>query len=234
MSYCVNCGVELDKTAKACPLCNTPVLNPNQPIDHNARTPFPKEEGQVETVQRKDMGIFVTVVVLATSITCALLNALIFNRVAWSLAVIGVCLILWVIFVPRVLNPGQSIYLSLLYDGLSAAGYLYMLTFLTGSDEWFWRLGLLIVLYVTAIAELSAVSFLKFTHTLLAKGICGITVIGVLCIGIEMLIDRYLMGSISPSWSAVVVTVCIIINIALMSMLFLRRLRSAVRRRLHF
>ena len=30
MSYCVNCGVELDASAKECPLCNTPVLNPRE------------------------------------------------------------------------------------------------------------------------------------------------------------------------------------------------------------
>ena len=28
MSYCVNCGVELDHTLKSCPLCETPVINP--------------------------------------------------------------------------------------------------------------------------------------------------------------------------------------------------------------
>ena len=29
MSYCVNCGVELDNSAKKCALCATPVVNPN-------------------------------------------------------------------------------------------------------------------------------------------------------------------------------------------------------------
>ena len=28
MSYCVNCGVELDNTVKQCPLCDTVVINP--------------------------------------------------------------------------------------------------------------------------------------------------------------------------------------------------------------
>ena len=28
MSYCVNCGVELDDSAKKCALCGAPVLNP--------------------------------------------------------------------------------------------------------------------------------------------------------------------------------------------------------------
>ena len=30
MSYCVNCGVKLAKSEKKCPLCNTPVINPNK------------------------------------------------------------------------------------------------------------------------------------------------------------------------------------------------------------
>lgn len=30
MSYCVNCGVELDRSLRACPLCNTPVINPRE------------------------------------------------------------------------------------------------------------------------------------------------------------------------------------------------------------
>ena len=29
MSYCVNCGVELDSSAEKCVLCNTVVINPD-------------------------------------------------------------------------------------------------------------------------------------------------------------------------------------------------------------
>ena len=41
MSYCVNCGVELDPTARYCPLCHTEVLNPKQPPDPTLPQPFP-------------------------------------------------------------------------------------------------------------------------------------------------------------------------------------------------
>lgn len=41
MSYCVNCGVELDSTASFCPLCRTPVVNPRQPVDTGSSPPFP-------------------------------------------------------------------------------------------------------------------------------------------------------------------------------------------------
>lgn len=59
MSYCVNCGVELDASAKKCPLCDTPVYNPK---DRNRRStiPFPKEKGQVEVVKRKIWEILLT------------------------------------------------------------------------------------------------------------------------------------------------------------------------------
>ena len=41
MSYCVNCGVELDPTARTCPLCQTPVVNPRQPVDTELPLRFP-------------------------------------------------------------------------------------------------------------------------------------------------------------------------------------------------
>ena len=31
MSYCVNCGVELEKSEKRCPLCGVEGINPAQP-----------------------------------------------------------------------------------------------------------------------------------------------------------------------------------------------------------
>ena len=68
MSYCVNCGVELDSSLKSCPLCHTPVLHPGELEKANAPSPYPMEKGQVETVKRKDLGILLTVVLLAASI----------------------------------------------------------------------------------------------------------------------------------------------------------------------
>lgn len=234
MSYCVNCGVELDKTATACALCGTPVLNPNQPVDLKAAPPFPREKEQVEMVKSKDLGILLTTVALATAVTCGLLNALVFRESLWSLAVIGVCGILWVMLIPVVIYTRMSLWLSLLCDGTAAGLYLFMLSFVTGSDEWFWGLGLPLVVYITAVIELTALCIRKLPRSFLTLGIYVITAIGFLCAGIEVLIDRYLIGVLHLRWSAVVLTVCFIIDIALGTMLSLRRLRNAVRRRLHF
>lgn len=235
MSYCVNCGVELDASARECPLCNTPVLNPVE-LEKIAcaRQPFPTEKGPVETVKRKDLGILVSMVVLAAAVTCGILNAFVFRGNLWSLAVIGVCVILWVMLIPAFIYTKQPVYVSLLYDGIAVVIYLYMLTFLTGTGEWFSKLGVPIVLLVTAVAEIFTLCVRRLPKSFLTVSLYLFTAVGLLCVGLEILIDRYVSAYIALSWSAVVATVCIILDIAVITLLSRRRLRNAVRRRLHF
>jgi len=247
MSYCVNCGVELDASAKECPLCNTPVINPRikagremsgsrstQGDRQGADAPFPEEKGQVETVNRKDLGILLSMVVLATAVTCGVLNALVFKGVLWSLTVIGACAVLWVMMIPLVIYKDQSVYVSLFFDGVAVVIYLYMLTYLTGGKDWVWGLGAPITVLVTVIAELFTLCIRRLPRSFLTVALYLFTGLGMLCMGLEILIDRYLEQKIALSWSAVVLTVCVILDIAVITMLSRRHLRDEVRRRLHF
>lgn len=234
MSYCVNCGVELEASAKACPLCNTPVINVNQLKNLETPPSFPKEKGEVETVNRKDMAILLTAFVLATAVTCGLLNALAFQGTMWSLAVIGVCVILWVWCFPLVITHRMPVYLLLLLDGGAVALYLYMLAYMIGSFEWCYHLGLPIVALVTVLAELLTLCIRIFPKSVLSISLYLVTGAGILCTGLELLIDRYVRDEFALGWSAVVLTVCAILDIIIITMLSRRRLRSEVRRRLHF
>lgn len=234
MAYCVNCGVELDASAKECPLCNTPVLNPNDLIKEKTVSAFPNEKGQVEAVKKKDFGILLSTVVLATAVTCGLLNALVFTTSLWSLAVIGVCAILWVIMIPVVIYSRLPIYVSVLFDGAVVVVYLYMITFMVDSNDWFFGLGMPIVILVTVLVECLMFCIRRLPKSYLTIALYIITAIGLLCTGLEILIDNFLGNKIAMSWSAVVVTVCVIVDIAIITMLSRRRLRNAVRRRLHF
>lgn len=234
MSYCVNCGVELDASAKTCVLCKTPVINPSDLKKMEPRTPFPQKKGQVETVKRKDVGILLTAVLLTLAVTCGLLNAFVFQGVRWSLAVIGVCVILWVIMLPVVFYVKQPVYVSLLLDGLSVALYLFMLTFMIQRDEWFWGLGLPLVAFVTVMAEVLTFCIRKLPRSFLSRALYIVTDIIFLCVGIEILIDINSGKGIALSWSAVVITVGAVIDIAIITLLSDKRLRNEVRRRLHF
>ena len=199
MSYCVNCGVELDASATKCPLCDTPVYNPKAPEPEKQPSPFPREKGQVEVVKRKDLGVLLTV-----------------------------------IMIPVVIYTRQPIYLSILLDGVAVIVYLYLLTYLTGHNSWFYGLGLPIVLLVTAVVEAVMFCIRKLPMSFLTGALYLISGIAVLCVGLELLIDRFLRQEIALGWSAIVLTICVIVDITIATLLSRRRLRNAVRRRLHF
>ena len=54
------------------------------------------------------------------------------------------------------------------------------------------------------------------------------------CVSLELLICHLLDHPYAITWSAVVLTVCVIIDIAYITILTKKRLRNEVRRRLHF
>ncbi len=239
MSYCVNCGVELEKSLKKCPLCNTPVLNPREIMgDHDkpfgAPSPFPEEKGQVEVVKRKDVAILLTTVVVATAVVCGLLNLLVFPATPWSLAIIGGCALLWVILIPVAIYTNQAVYTSILLDGLALGIYLYLLTYMTPGNVWFRKLGLPIVVLVTVVIELFVLCLRKLPRSFLTMALYAFSALAVLCIGLEILIDRFVREEVMLGWSAIVLTVCIIVDITIITLLSRKQLRNAVRRRLHF
>lgn len=234
MSYCVNCGVELDSSLKSCPLCHTPVINPKELKNAEVSSPYPQEKGQVEVVKRKDLGILISVVLSATAISCALLNLLVFDSSRWSLLIIGICVILFVFAIPAVIYTKLPIYLSLLLDGIAIGGYLYMITFLTPNADWFWHLAIPIVVLTTALIELFTLLIRIFPVSIISTALYLFAEAAVLCAGIELFIDHFMEKPLQLSWSAVVLTACGIIVIALVTLLSVRRLRDAVRRRLHF
>ncbi len=234
MSYCVNCGVELDSSLNECPLCNTPVINPNIVDTKVSAASYPESKGQVEVVKRKDLGILLSVVLSATSITCLLLNLLVFKNSLWSFMVIGICICLFFFAFPAVIYTKSPIYLSLLADGAAVGVYLYLITYLTSDSTWFWQLGLPIVAMVTALIELFTLLARRFPFNILSGSLYIFTEVPVLCIFLELLIRRFNNDSYRIILSAVVLTVCMIIDITLVTILTKKRLRNEVNRRLHF
>lgn len=234
MSYCVNCGVELDVSHKSCPLCNTPVINPKQLEQLIAVPPFPSEKGQVEFVKRKDAALLLSVVLLSTAVTCGLLNVFVYKANLWSLSIIGACCVLWVFMIPLVIYTKLSAYASLLLDGVVVCAYLFMLTWLTKQNTWFWGIGLPVTILVTVLAEIMTFLLRRFRFSFLVTAIVSFAEIAVLCVGIELVLNRYLHQRFFLSWSGIVLTICSIITIALITILSKKRLRNAVRRRLHF
>ncbi len=234
MSYCVNCGVELEPSLTECPLCNTPVINPKELYKQRVTSPYPKARGQVDVVKKTDLTILICIVLGATSLSCLLLNIFTFSGSLWSLFIIGACLILFVLAIPAVIYTKLPIYISLLFDGAAVGLYLYMITFNTSSDEWFMRLALPIVALVTILVEIFTLLLRSFPVSYITTALYFFAETAFLCVGIELLIRHYFGDPLRIVWSAVVLTVCGVIVVLLVTVLSRRRLREAVQRRLHF
>lgn len=235
MSYCVNCGVELDNSLKQCPMCNTKVINPNAlVVPGEGASPYPEKKGTVERVKRSDVTILITSILVAIAVTCGLLNWLVFPKAAWSLVVLGSCMLLWVILIPFMVYTKQSPYLSVLFDGIASLVYLALISQLTSNNEWLYGLGIPIVMVSIVVVELVLLCLRTLPRSFLGSALCIITGIGVENVLIECILDLYLHQNIQLGWSAIVLTVCSIIDIFLITVLSRRRLRNALRRRLHF
>lgn len=234
MSYCVNCGVELESSLTECPLCNTPVINPKELYNQKKTSPYPKERGQVDVVKRKDLTILTCIVLGGTSLSCLLLNLFVFSKGPWSLFIIGACLILFVLSIPALIYTKLPIYISLLFDGVAVGLYLYMITFNTASSQWFTGLALPIVALATILVEIFALLLRSFSVSFITTALYFFAEAALFCVGIELLIDHYTGRPFRLGWSAIVLTVCSVIVVLLITVLSKRRLRDAVRRRLHF
>ena len=69
MSYCVNCGVELDDSAKKCALCATPVINPNiQTKPEETQPPFSSQEHIPQGIKKRFIAYIVSVIIFIPNI----------------------------------------------------------------------------------------------------------------------------------------------------------------------
>ena len=149
MSYCVNCGVKLEQSLQSCPLCNTPVINPNELKNNalsNTSEPFATMRGEVEPMKKNDIGLWLTLVFGSTAIACGILNLFVFNHNYWSIPVIGACIILWLFFCPRMFLPQIPLTLNLLVSAISIIFYQLAITLMTENDRWFFEIALPITL----------------------------------------------------------------------------------------
>ena len=135
---------------------------------------------------------------------------------------------------PEIIYHKLNVYLSVFLDGLAVVVYLYLLTWLTESNDWFFGVAVEIVLFITVILELYILCLRVLPKSILTYALYTVTALGILCVGLELLIDKLVLTEISVDWSAIIATICIIIDVALICVLSMRRLRNAVRRRLHF
>lgn len=233
MSYCVNCGVELEKSIKQCPLCGTPVINPNN-LDRlkEIQSPYPEKKGVVERASRKDLIILISVFFGCTALSCGLLNYFVYNTTKWSLFVIGFCGIMWMLLTPPLIVANLKKRVFALLIGLTICVYIGLIGVFLDSYAWVIELAIPITVIFTLMVEI-LLSIGKKTKSMLILSSTIFAEIAFFCISIELLVRRFIGKSLDIHWSSIVLTVCVVLIVAFVTILSRSRIRSQLHRRFH-
>lgn len=147
MSYCVNCGVELDKSTEKCVLCDTVVLNPNETEKEKPEPPFAREAHIPESISQKFVAYVISMVMLIPNIVCLLFNATVFPGAFWSLYIFATSFLAWVVFVFPFFTKKRKPYLMWAFDTLAVLFYFYFFYAMGESkNNWFFYVALPVVL----------------------------------------------------------------------------------------
>lgn len=233
MSYCVNCGVELDSTAEFCPLCRTPVCNPGQPVDRDGPSPFPTEPGEVPLAPQRAAAVLVSAMLGSVAVCCGLLNLVLLTAHIWSLYVIGAAAMLWVFIVPPLLWRKLPLPVATLLDAAAIGLYILLIAWELDGLDWYLHLALPAVVLLGLLLLAQVLLLQKGRRSILTTMAVVIASTAVFVMGLELLADLYFHGEWGPSWSLVVLIVAGALEIPLLVVRRVPGLRREVRRRFH-
>ena len=233
MSYCVNCGVELDPGARECPLCRTPVVNPACPVDEDAPSFFPTRREEVAPVSRREAALLLSSMLLSVAICCGLLNLVFYSDVWWSFFIGGAMAMLWVWFVPPLLLRTMFIWARLTLDVLAVGAYILLIAAALDGMDWFLALALPIVAAAVLVIPLLYWIIRTRRCSLLVSAVLVLMSAGLFAVFTEFICDSYLDGAWTPGWALVVLASCVGLSIPLIIVRGVPSLREEARRRFH-
>ncbi|MFZ2781053.1 MAG: DUF6320 domain-containing protein [Rectinemataceae bacterium] len=258
MPYCPECGVELEPTASACPLCGT--ANARRRAEAR-ETAVPQDSAVIGTVigtddecpdtglriglfaenaghtvftpkeQRKIVWEMLAVGTLIAIVTLSAINLLVSRRLSWSfypMAALGLILALATAFLMCDRKP----VLRYLIAFLAPPAFLLAIDAAEGGISWSWALAVPLAFLTEAITAILAFAIRKARRksiNLIAFVLFGVSA---LCLGIDTLTDIYMHGAVSLSWSPICALALVPIAIFLLYLHF-RVIHSTNLRRMY-
>lgn len=153
MSYCVNCGVELENACKACPLCDTPVINPREKKTEEEKPAYPELLAIPKSTRNRYLCFVLSLVILIPNLVVIILNAVFFGNPVLKY-VVGGFAVSWIWFLFPLLwkKPIPAVLVAI--DAVALMGYFYM--FRLGGDDsgWVYSIAIPIVIFLWGIVNL--------------------------------------------------------------------------------
>ena len=234
MSYCVNCGVELESGQKHCPLCGVRVVNPAQKEKPQEEMTFPQQKDELQKKDRLFWLKFISIIFTALILTCVLANLLYDGRLSWSIYVIGGAFMLWVFSTSPLYFSKFNLKKMLAADMAAIFIGLSLIEYQAPGSGWVLFVALPLILYCTLV-WLLIIYFAKI------KLITGLGISAGLLISValmmpllETLLDLYFKHTVTLFWSWFITAPCLTVSALLILLNKNKSFKEEMSRRLHF
>jgi hypothetical protein len=236
MSYCVNCGVELQKSELRCPLCGTEVINPNEQKEEKPLRPYPAHVEHLDkNIDRRYIASFISLLLLIPLFTTMLANILVSKQLSWSYLVLGGELVVFTVFLlPMIARMPKILYAVI--DASAISILLLLIRVLTQSS---WRWFLLLGLPITMIACVMCWFFAlmaspKCKIPVLIRFTFALTCVGLFVVAVEFLLGLYQNVIAWPTWSLYVLFPCLVLASSLLLLNRRARVKEEIKKRFYF
>lgn len=234
MSYCVNCGVELADSERACPLCGVEVINPAHPYDPRTPKPFlPALDLLMPPDNRKFLSAVITLLLSLPAAVCLACDLAYTGGVGWSVLVAGAMAALWIFIVPMLLLRRHKILLGAVLDTGALLMYLWLVERFVSGGSWFREMALPMVLLLAIIVLVDYLLISYVVHGKFRQAALGVASTLILLFGIEICVNRYLGQPVRLSWSLIVAIPCVILTLLLLILGRRERFKAQMKKRLH-
>ncbi|MGI6234172.1 MAG: DUF6320 domain-containing protein [Christensenellales bacterium] len=232
MSYCVECGVQLAQELEKCPLCQTPVINPNAPKQKQAEPAYPDQiEAAIDQIDR-GYARQLSVIIMMVPILIVLLLDIIDGGSMWSPYVIGALVMLWCFLVVPIVFRLRRPYIYVTLDVLALCGYLALIAWMSGNFSWYSiiALPLLVLMGVTILLVLLIIRRIEMVK--LHRGALLLLLFGAFLVALEVILDRSIWGAVRLSWSVYAATPMMVIALMAYLLEHNKVLKEEIRKRL--
>lgn len=233
MAYCVNCGVELEKSQAYCPLCAVEVQNPKEPYDPTLAKPYSRHIVRVQKrLERRYMAWIITVLILLAGVVCVMADLVYTGAMTWSLYVVSSLLMAWVLVLLPLLFTGLHPVVCVLLDVCALLAFLYVINIADTSSDWYLTLAMPQVLFYGLLALVDVLLWRsKWLHGWQRIGVV-IASGGVAMMGLEILLDLFNDMHIELDWSWFVIIPAFAVGLILFLLERKREVKEEILKRL--
>ena len=225
--------MELKNSEKKCPLCDTPVINPNVTND-NSHADEPQKAFESIPTLRPDYRLLSSIVSVmliipvAVTFICDFLQS---HGITWSIYVLGASLLIFVILLLPAFFKNKSPYKFILTDAVAVFLFLWMISYSTHGN-WAFKVGLPLVAVTCAFSVVYALAVRNKKIDRLLKLSLLVIMIGIFTLCIEVILNDAFDRALTLRWSQYVMIPCGAVSIILLIINSQKKLKEELRKKL--